>query len=229
MGKNIFISYKYKDTNVRSLKDALSEYYEPTKVRDYVDRLQTRLSNIGNINLGEKDGEDLSAFSDETIASKLRDKIFHSSLTIVLISKGMKDPNLPETEQWIPWEISYSLKEVQREDKISRTNAILAIVIPDKTFNPYSYFITENHCSNTCHCTIYNTNVLFKILRKNLFNKNNIYGKSCINSFTIYNTISPSYIHIVKWDEFMQDISKHINIAYSINENISNYDIKKIV
>ena len=80
MGKNIFISYKYKDTNVRSLKDAWSECYEPTKVRDYVDILQTRLSNIGNINLGEKDGEDLSAFADETIASKLRDKIFHSSL-----------------------------------------------------------------------------------------------------------------------------------------------------
>ena len=37
MGKKIFISYKYGDTDVYSLKSLLGEALEPTKVRDYID------------------------------------------------------------------------------------------------------------------------------------------------------------------------------------------------
>ena len=119
MGRNIFVSYKYKDELVSKLKDNYQDEVDgelkwvkrKTRVRDYVDILQ-ELIGADNINLGEKDGESFEDFADSTIEGKLKDKLFQSSVTIVIISKGMKDSTQKEKEQWVPWEISYSLKTV---------------------------------------------------------------------------------------------------------------------
>lgn len=222
MGKKIFISYKYSDKLVRQLNG--STIYFPTTVRDYVDILQSKLDKSDHINKGEDDGENMSSLADSTIASKLGDKIFDSSVTIVFISKGMKDLSIPEEEQWIPWEISYSLKEQSRSYGRSKTNAMLAVVLPDNN-DKYDYFITENRC-NACTCRTLHTNILFKILQNNMFNQINKSTKDCTNGGEVYVGYS-SYIYSVKWDNFINNINYYIDIAIKIWEKRSDYKIQK--
>lgn len=88
MGHNIFVSYKYKDTNVRPLPD-VSPY---TWGRDYVDVLEKKLSSTSHSYYGEKGDDDLSDKTDEYIYNHLKDKIFPTTCTVVLISAGMKRP-----------------------------------------------------------------------------------------------------------------------------------------
>lgn len=225
MSRKIFISYKYGDRNVPS---SWVSGLEPTTVRHYVDMLQLYLDKNDHINKGEKDGEDLSNFTDETIASKLRDKIFDSSLTIVMISKEMKDPFKQEREQWIPWEVSYSLKEHSRAGRTSRTNAVLAIVLPDSN-GSYEYIIHENSC-HYCNCTTFNTEILFGIISKNMSNIKDPTYNNCGNHGTgrVY-LGNFSYIHTVKWEDYIKDANKHIQISYEINEKIEEYNIHKTI
>jgi len=228
MGRNIFVSYKYKDTDVRSLKSMREEIIDPTKVRDYVDILQELLTEEDHINLGEKDGEDLSDFKDSTIESKLRDKIFVSSITTVIVSPNMKEGLISEVEQWIPWEVAYSLKEHSREGRTSQTNAVLAVALPDRN-DSYDYYIKENICSE-CSCRTLMTDRLFQVLRSNMFNIKEPTYIDCDKRSpeTVYSGDS-CYVYSVKWSDFKQDISKYLDIAVRINENISGYNIAKTV
>ena len=82
MGRKIFISYKYKDTDVRPMYHIWYFQNRKTRVRDYVDKLQ-ELIGEENINKGEKDGEDMSVLEDATIQAVLGDKIYDSSITLV--------------------------------------------------------------------------------------------------------------------------------------------------
>lgn len=132
MGKKIFVSYKYKDNQVRNLS-----IYENSTVRDYVTKFEEVLDPSDNIYKGESEGEDLSLLSEGTIWEKLKNRIYDSSVTVIFISPGMKESWNSEKNQWIPWEISYSLKETSRKNKngdaiTSRTNAMLAVVLPDE-------------------------------------------------------------------------------------------------
>lgn len=226
MGHKIFVSYKYADDDVNNLN-----YYENSTVRDYVDELENRIDNSNHIFKGESDGEDLSNLSENVIWNKLKDRIYDSTLTIVFISPKMKEEGKSDKEQWIPWEISYSLKETKRRNEsgqevTSNTNAMLAVVLPDSN-NSYNYYL-ENHTCCSSFCTTHYTGKLFKILRENKFNKKQISQTECQNDTTkkIYSG-ECSYIKAVKWKDFIVDIDKYIDESYERLENIDDYNICK--
>lgn len=141
MGKKVFVSYRYADENVERLDTV--PWYETMTVRKYVDWLEDQLGKT-NVYKGEHDGEDLSGFSIDTIEEKLKAKIFDSSVTIVLVSPGMRDAYKADSEQWIPWEISYSLRLSTRGGRTSQRNALLAVVLPDRN-GSYTYSICDRN------------------------------------------------------------------------------------
>lgn len=219
MGKKIFVSYKYLDSQVLPLKGITN-----TTARHYVDSLSKRLEYGDHIYKGENDGEDISSLEDSTIGSKLGDKIFDSTVTIVLISKGMRE-NKPDKEQWIPWEISYSLKEQSREGQRSKTNAVLAVVLPDENAK-YDYFLVRNE---TCNSITYRVDTLFEILNKNMFNlKDKEKNMRECNGSKIYEGYH-SYIYSVKWEHFISNINHYIDLALEIRKNINEYELIKAV
>lgn len=156
----------------------------------------------------------------------LFDKIFRSSITVVLISPNMVDPYTNESDQWIPWEISYSLKEHTRNDRTSQTNAVVAVILPDRG-GSYRYFVQENNCYD-CSCSIYQKNNTFGLIRENMFNKKTKNEVNCMNNYTQIYTGNPSYITPVKWDSFINNSQNYLSLAEEINENIDEYEIKKI-
>ena len=221
MGKKIFVSYKYADSRVQHL--ASMPWYEATTARHYVDELQSKLDAEDHINKGEDDGEDLSDFADETIWSKLRDKIYDSSVTVVLISPGMKEGWKSEKDQWIPWEISYSLRETTRNDRTSRRNGVLAVVLPDEN-GSYNYAIKKKTCCLT-GCNYWYTNSFFWILRENMFNQYQKTNADCNQGDAVYNGW-PSYIHMVRWTDFISNINYWVSKAEEIQNNKAEYNIK---
>ena len=205
MGRKVFVSYKYGDTSVEDLNIYEDTFWGKqkvqTKVRHYVNELSNILSNEDHIYKGEDDGQSLADFSDEYIASSLRDKIYDSSITIVIVSKGMKNTMQDEKNQWIPWEISYSLRTKNRKGIYSNPNAILIVVLPDHYGN-YSY--ADNH------------NFGFEIIR---LNKNNI--KPLLNY-----GLPSDYIVSCTWRQFLSQFDTWIDRALINRRNVDRYNLR---
>lgn len=200
MGNKVFISYKYADTSVQRLSSiSLLQLATP---RHYVDIIQQKLlPKYGHINKGEDDGESLATFKETTIFSKLADKIFDSSITIVLISPNMKNFYSLERDQWIPWEISYSLRTKNRKGTYSNPNAILTVVLPDH-YGSYSY--ADNY------------NFGFEIIR---LNKNNV--KPLLNY-----GLSSDYIVSCTWGQFLSQFDTWIDRALTNRRNVDKYNLR---
>ena len=94
---NVFVSYKYHDSNVKSLGNG-------TTARDYVNNLEKLFDKSEKVRyFGEEDDNDLSDLTEETIHQLLSNKMFYTTVTVVLMSPNMYDRSLPENKQWIPW------------------------------------------------------------------------------------------------------------------------------
>ena len=135
MGRKVFVSYKYKDYDVKIMPDVT----QPTWPCDYVDYIQNKVLSSNDIYKGEKSDEDISDWDENDIWEHLKDKIYDSTITIVLISPNIKEAGRWQKSQWIPWEISYSVREMTRKNRSSHRNALLAVILPNKA-GKYDYF-----------------------------------------------------------------------------------------
>ena len=208
MAKKIFISYKHGDTNVYPLNNAWNS--QTAKARDYVDIIESHFESTGDhIYKGERNNESLAEFKRDTIRGRLADKIYDSTVTIVLISPNMKEWTSLEKDQWIPWEISYSLREKSRNNIPSKPNAILAVILPDR-YGSYEYARSSNFG--------------FEIINKNRNNLKYSYPSKMFKS-----GCSESYILMPTWEQFTSNYNGWIEAALEIRQNIDKYEISKSV
>ena len=173
-------------------------------VRDYVDELQGLLDKEDYEDKGEPDNLDLSQLSGPQIREELANRMFYSSVTIVLISPNMKEPYKRERDQVDSLgDILFITNAAPRKGGISKPNAMIAVVLPDAN-GSYEYYIEENKCSKIGSVITLKTDTLFPILKKNMFNiKNPEYSTALIMNLGLFYSGESSYIESVKWNDFI--------------------------
>lgn len=232
MAHKIFVSYKYWDTSVYqdSTLDRIANpnasllcLSEKVTPRSYLNELSNILSDYA-IEKWEQENEDLSNFKEETIESKLRDKIYDSTITIVLISPCMRSTGVSQHDQWIPWEVAYSLKLSTRNDRTSQRNALLAVVLPDE-YNKYDYCISYD---SVCDINIlkFSQPFCFEIIGENFFNKKDANSYTCSQCGNIhYRGLDSHYFSYATWKQFKNNPEDYIKEAIDHQGNIDDYKI----
>jgi hypothetical protein len=207
MPNNVFVTYKFSDSNVCSPEGASDINNKKYTVRDYVDYLE---KVIKETNWAYYKGEELQptvqGISQEHIRKRLAPNIQESNITVCFISPGMKNYHLKEKYQWMPWEIALSLE---------RPNAMLGIVLPDKN-GSYEYFLKGEICR---------TGRVFGILRRNINNKKDGLPRSYDTGNSKYHK-SLSYIKIVRWNEFIEKHQEYMEEAQETQKQANTYRIR---
>jgi hypothetical protein len=196
-----FISYKYS---------------EAQKLRDLILKA---LGEDASYYKGEtSESPDLTDTTTDNIKRVLKDMMYDTSVTIVILSPNMKESN------WIDWEIEYSLKNIVRKNRTSHTNGVVGVIM--KVNGGYDWF--EKSAIN-CHGTpvvSYELDKVFDIISKNSFNSNPEiwHCKDC----RTYDWLNGSYIAFIEEDTFLRNPQKYIDNAYNKSENdAAGYDLVK--
>ena len=200
MAHKTFISYKYSEA------------------QDLRDRIIEALGEDATYYQGETaDSPDLTDTSTENIKKVLRDMMYDTSVTIVIISPHMKE------SKWIDWEIEYCLKNITRKNRTSHTNGVVGVIM--KYNGNYDWFI--NHLTN-CHgkpVVNYKNEFLYPIIYNNHFNSKpeQWHCSAC----KTYDWLNGSYIEYIEEESFLFDPQKYIDNAYDKSENDAvGYEIK---
>ena len=99
MAHKTFISYKYSES------------------RFYRDQILDALGDDAVFYKGEtSDSPNLTDTTTENIKNHLKQMIYDTTVTIIVLSPNMLQSN------WIDWEISYSLKNISRDGRTSHTD-----------------------------------------------------------------------------------------------------------
>ncbi|MDL2322857.1 TIR domain-containing protein [Bacteroidales bacterium OttesenSCG-928-A17] len=200
MARKTFISYKYS---------------EAQNLRDKIIRA---LGNDAQYYQGEtSDSPDLTDTSTDSIKNNLKDMMYNTSVTIVIISPSMVK------SKWIDWEIEYCLKEISRKDRKSYTNGVIGVIMNVNGSADWLKIHSSNiHGSPTVS---YKQEFLYPIIYKNRYNSTPAL-KHCHECNT-YDFMNGSYITLVDENDFLANPSYYIENAFDKSENTSKFDLTK--
>ena len=153
MAHKTFISYKYSEG--QELRDKIIE----------------SMGDDATYYKGEtSDSPDLTDTSTENIKRILKDMMYDTSVTIVIIS-----PNIKESK-WIDWEIEYSLKNIQRKNRTSHTNGVVGVIM--KYNGDYSWFKSTGI---NCHGNVMNGSYITFVEEEDFLTNPNKYIDNAYN------------------------------------------------
>lgn len=202
MARKTFISYKYSESC------------------EYRDKIIRSLGDDATYYTGETaDSPDISNLKVESIKNHLKDMIFNTTVTMVILS-----PSLTESK-WVDWEIEYSLSKYSRDGKTSSINGLIGIVPP--FYGDYSWFIST-HSNPDGHETNNYINEearTFRIMYENRYNQNPK-EYACPRCKSV-DQLTGSYLSYVKLDDFCIDPDKYIENAYEKSQHVNSYDLRR--
>lgn len=192
MAHKTFISYKYSEA--QGLRD----------------RIILAMGDDARYYQGEtSESPDLTGTKTENIKRVLRDMMYNTSVTIVIISPHMKE------SKWIDWEIEYSLKKIPRKGRTSQRNGLVGVIM--KVDGGYGWFKYSTKNPDGCNVSNYHTEKVYDIINNNRLNQEpKQYSCStcrCIDALT------GSYIAFVEEDVFLANPNYYIDNAYNKSEN----------
>ncbi|MEC2062693.1 MULTISPECIES: TIR domain-containing protein [Bacillus subtilis group] len=198
MAHKTFISYKYSEA--KNLRD----------------RIVDSLGEDAKYYQGEtSESPNMSDRTTEYIKSKLKNMIYSTSVTIVIISPNMKK------SKWIDWEIEFSLKQIKRSERRSGTNGIVGVVM--KHNGDYSWLRPEKTYSDGHTAIMTKNEYLYEIITRNRFNQNPK-EYSCDVCKTI-DQLTGSYISLIAEEDFLRNPDRYIENAYEKSKNVDNYEL----
>jgi hypothetical protein len=161
---------------------------------------------------------DMSSDTVDRIKNNLKNMIFGTSVTVVIIS-----PNIKKSE-WIDWEIQYSLKEYKRQSTTSKTNGIVGVIM--KHNGSYDWLVSSNQNSDGCSTRYIDNSKLYSIINGNRYNLDTDDKYSCPTCQS-FDQLNGSYIALVDEERFLQNPSSYIENAYDKSKATGNYNLNK--
>lgn len=192
--------------------------YKYSEAQELRDNIIEALGDDATYYKGEtSDSPDLTDTSAENIKKNLRDMMYDTSVTIVIISPKMK------LSKWIDWEIEYCLREISRKDRTSHTNGVMGVVM--KYNDGYGWLRTSTEQSDGHSSTFNDTSKLYDIVNNNRFNQTpkEYFCEKC----KTIDRLTGSYISIIEEEEFLEDPNKFIDNAYDKSESANNFILTK--
>lgn len=177
MAHKTFISYKYSEA--QDLRDAIID----------------AMGDDASYYQGEtSESPDLTDTSTENIKKHLRDMMFDTSVTIVLITPHMKE------SKWIDWELEYCLKKIPRKNRTSQRNGIVGVIMKvNGGYDWFRYMVTKE---DGHQLTGYKEELVYPIISNNRRNQNPVVYH-CEKCHSI-DRLMGSYISFVDEETFWQ-------------------------
>ncbi len=193
--------------------------YKWSEAQDLRDRIIESLGDDATYYKGEtSDSPDLTDTSTENIKKNLKDMMYDTSVTIVIIS-----PNIKKSK-WIDWEIEYCLKNIIRKNRKSHTNGVVGVIM--EVNGSYDWFKYLQTNSDGCSTLNYHTEKVYNIINNNRFNQNP--KKYSCDVCKSVDSLNGSYIAYVEEEIFLNNPTKYIDNAYEKSENdASGYTLVK--
>lgn len=193
--------------------------YKHSEAQDLRDEIIDKLGDDAKYYSGETaDSPDMSGETVDRIKNSLKDKIFGTSVTIIIISPNIKDSS------WIDWEIEYSLKEYKRQSTTSKTNGIVGVIM--KHNGSYDWLVSSNQNADGCSTRYIDDSKLYSIINGNRYNLDTDDKYSCPTCQS-FDQLNGSYIALVDEERFLQNPSYYIENAYDKSKATDNYNLKK--
>ena len=210
MSHQVFVSYKYSDA---------------WKTRDSI--MRSVLAD-GHYYNGER-GYNKLELADNSIKEYLKDMIFNTSVTVVVISPNVNQSN------WVEWEIEYSLRLATRNYRQSKRNGIVCVIqgVEEPRFvnGEFRYVKTSNWAYDIVNGKRkLKSYILPPVIKANM---QDTFGVGTyLGSYFGYldsdesNLTYDDYCVVVAESTFLSNPGKYIEEAYNRAQNADRYNIK---